>query len=179
MQRGLAITLILFVAVTLRPVEIEVAEALPIAAAPHEPIIGVASGDAGPGAMTPTGNGRFTIDDRISRQEPGAVGVGRRSQIFTGQFRSVEDWVLESPRMIGSHRSAVTIRSDLGTVTLQLRGRRSSPRHQARGGLALDRRMRRSPGRGDVHGDVSGLGRRLDVPPDLRRRGTDLTLTGA
>src|SRR5215208_5571046 len=122
MRRGLAITLILFVAVTLRPAEIEVAEALPIAAAPHEPIIGVASGDAeDPGAMTPTGNGRFTIDDRIYAGKSLVRSVSDdAARCLTGQFRSVEDWVLESPRMTGSHRSAVTIRSDLGTVTLQL-----------------------------------------------------------
>ena len=129
MRRGLAITLILFVAVTLRPAEIEVAEALPIAAAPHEPIIGVASGDAeDPGAMTPTGNGRFTIDDRIYAGKSLVRSVSDdAARCLTGQFRSVEDWVLESPRMIGSHRSAVTIRSDLGTVTLQLRGRMEFP----------------------------------------------------
>ena len=100
MQRGLAITLILFVAVTLRPAEIEVAEALPIAAAPHEPIIGVASGDAeDPGAMTPNGDGRFTIDDRIYAGKSLVRSVSDDAARCLRQPSSVEDSVLESPRM--------------------------------------------------------------------------------
>jgi hypothetical protein len=129
MRRALAITLVLFLAVMVRPAEVEVAEAVPIAAAPHEPVIGVASGDAeDPGAMTPTGNGRFTIDDRVYSGRSLVRSVSdEAARCLTGQFRSVEDWVLESPRMTGTHRSAVTIRSDVGTVTLQLRGRMEFP----------------------------------------------------
>jgi hypothetical protein len=113
----------------LRPAEIEVAEALPMLAAPHEPVIGVASGDTeDPGAMTPTGDGRFTIDDRIYVGRSLARSVSEEAATcLTGPLRSVEDWALQSPRLTGSHRSTVTIRSDLGTVTLELRGQMEFP----------------------------------------------------
>ena len=124
MRRGLAILSILIVAMALRPSAPEIAEAVAAGAPISETVFGVASGDAEEqGAMTPTGNGRFTIDDRIYAGRSLARSVSdEAAACLTGQFRSVEDWALQSPRMIGTHRSAVTIRSEQGSVTLELRG---------------------------------------------------------
>jgi hypothetical protein len=129
MRRGLAVALILFLAVALRPAEVDVAEALPMQAATHEQVIGAASGDAEDmGALTPTGNGRLTIDDRVYAGKSLVRSVSdEAASCLTGQFRSVEDWSLQSPKMNGSHRSTVTIRSEQGTVTLVLRGQMEYP----------------------------------------------------
>jgi hypothetical protein len=90
MRRGLAILLLLFLAVAVPSPETEIVQAVPIAAAPHEPVIGVASGDAeDPGAMTPTGNGRFTLDDRVYAGKSLVRSVSdRAARCLTGQFRS-------------------------------------------------------------------------------------------
>lgn len=129
MRRGLAIVSILVVALVLRPAEPEIAEAVAADAPLQEQVFGVASGDAeDAGALTPTGNGRFTIDDRIYAGRSFARSVSdEAAACLTGQFRAVEDWALQSPRMVGTHRSDVTIRSERGTVTLQLRGQMEYP----------------------------------------------------
>jgi hypothetical protein len=73
--------------------------------------------------MTPTGNGKFTIDDRVYvGKSLGRSVAGLAATCFTGDLRSVEEWSLESPKMVGTHESTVTIRSEHGALTLRLRG---------------------------------------------------------
>jgi hypothetical protein len=48
--------------------------------------------------------------------------TGIAAACFTGDLRSVEEWSLESSRMVGTHESVVTIRSERGSLTLRLRG---------------------------------------------------------
>jgi len=129
MLRGLAVALIAFLLVPMFPAGTEVAEALTISAAANEPVFGaVTAGIDDPGTMTPTGNGRFTIDDRIFAGKSLSRSVSDDAAgCFTGQFRSVESWSLDSPRMVGNHRSTATIRSDRGTLTLRLRGQMEFP----------------------------------------------------
>jgi hypothetical protein len=89
-----------------------------------EPVFGVATGTIDDeGEMTPTGNGRFAIDDRVyvGKSLGRSVG-GTAAACFTGELRSVEEWSLETPRMVGTHESMVTIRSERGAMTLRLRG---------------------------------------------------------
>lgn len=89
-----------------------------------EPVFGVATGSIDDeGEMTPTGNGRFVIDDRVyvGKSLGRSVG-GTAAACFTGEMRSVEEWSLETPRMVGIHESIVTIRSERGAMTLRLRG---------------------------------------------------------
>lgn len=75
------------------------------------------------GDMLPTGNGRFTIDDRVYvGKSIGRSVAGIPEECFTGELRSVEEWSLEAPRMVGTHESAVTIRSERGSLSLRLRG---------------------------------------------------------
>jgi hypothetical protein len=97
--------------------------AAPLAAS--DPVFGVASGDTeDEGEMLPTGNGRFTIDDRVYvGKSLGRSVADLSAACFTGDLRSVEEWSLETPRMIGTHESSVTIRSELGVLTLRLRGK--------------------------------------------------------
>ena len=90
-----------------------------------DPVFGVGTGSiVEDGEMLPTGNGRFTIDDRVYA----GTSIGRSvatttADCFTGELRSVEEWALESAvRMTGTHESAVTIRSSRGVVSLRLRG---------------------------------------------------------
>jgi len=92
--------------------------------ATSDPVFGAASGSMDDeGDMTPTGNGKFTIDDRVYvGKSLGRSVDGLAVACFTGDLRSVEEWALESPRMVGTHESAVTIRSDRGVLTLRLRG---------------------------------------------------------
>ena len=116
----LAPGLLLFLAVVLlvpRP-----AMAAPMKAS--DSVFGVATGAVEhEGEMTPTGNGRFTIDDRVYvGKSLGRSVVGVVAACFTGELRSVEEWALESPRMVGTHESTVTIRSEHGSLTLRLRG---------------------------------------------------------
>jgi hypothetical protein len=100
---------------------------LPAVAAPlsaTDPVFGAATGamDA-EGDMAPTGNGRFTIDDRVYSGKMLGRSVGSlAAACFTGDLRSVEEWALEAPRMVGTHESDVTIRSERGVLTLRLRG---------------------------------------------------------
>jgi hypothetical protein len=75
------------------------------------------------GEMLPTGNGHFTIDDRVYTGKILGRSVGNlAAACFTGDIRSVEEWALEARRMAGTHESQVTIRSDRGALTLRLRG---------------------------------------------------------
>lgn len=89
-----------------------------------DPVFGVATGSTDDeGDMTPTGNGKFTIDDRVYVGKIiGRSVAGDTASCFTGELRSVEEWHLESPKMVGTHESVVTIRSDHGALTLRLRG---------------------------------------------------------
>lgn len=94
-----------------------------------EAVFGVASGRTDDdGAMTPTGSGRFTVDDRVYvGKSLGRSMAGSSAACFTGELRAVDDWSLEMPKMVGSHRSSLTIRSELGTLTLSLRGEMEFP----------------------------------------------------
>jgi hypothetical protein len=89
-----------------------------------DPVFGTATGSTeDDGDMTPTGNGKFTIDDRIySGKIIGRSVDDDTASCFTGELRSQEEWHLESPKMVGTHESMVTIRSDGGALTLRLRG---------------------------------------------------------
>jgi hypothetical protein len=118
-QRGLSLGLALVLAVL---VPANVGLAAPLAAA--DPVFGVGTGStADEGEMMPTGNGRFTIDDRVYvGKSLGRSVAGLAADCFTGELRSVEEWALESPRMSGTHESVVTIRSERGMLTLRLRG---------------------------------------------------------
>lgn len=89
-----------------------------------DPVFGVGTGSTvDEGEMLPTGNGRFTIDDRVFVGTTiGRSVAGLSADCFTGQLRSVEEWALDSTRMNGTHESNVTIRSQRGVLTLRLRG---------------------------------------------------------
>ena len=129
MRRGLAIAMIAFVALSLCPAGLDVADALPIAAASNEPVFGAATATVDDnGTMTPTGNGRFTIDERVfAGKSLGRSVADEAAGCLTGQFRSVESWVLDSPKLTGTHRSTATIRSERGTLSLRLRGQMEFP----------------------------------------------------
>jgi hypothetical protein len=120
LQRSLSLGLALMVAAIINMPGSAVAA--PMAAS--EPVFGAATGtiDA-EGEMLPTGNGRFTIDDRIYTGKSLGRSVGSlAAACFTGDVRSVEEWALEAPKMVGTHESEVTIRSERGVLTLRLRG---------------------------------------------------------
>jgi hypothetical protein len=119
-QRCLALGLLLLVcAIVARP---EASYAAP--AASSDPVFGSATGTTDDdGDMTPTGNGKFTIDDRVYvGKSIGRSVAGLAANCFTGDLRSVEEWSLESAKMAGTHESMVTIKSDHGALTLRLRG---------------------------------------------------------
>ena len=118
-QRSLTLGLVLMMAVL---VPANAGLAAPLAAV--DPVFGVGTGStAEEGEMMPTGNGRFTIDDRVYvGRSLGRSVAGLTADCFTGELRSVEEWSLESPKMTGTHESVVTIRSDGGVLTLRLRG---------------------------------------------------------
>ena len=120
-QWRLAVGLLVLAALLLLP---SAPLALAAPARAPEPVFGVATGSIDDeGEMTPTGNGRFAIEDRVYAGKSLGRSVGGRAEAcFTGEMRSVEAWSLESPRMVGVHQSTVTIRSERGTVTLRLRG---------------------------------------------------------
>jgi hypothetical protein len=94
-----------------------------------EPVFGAASGVTDePGSLTPTGNGRFAIQDR--EYEGASLGrspVDSLAACFTGRWSSTEDWALESATMSGAHRGTVRIRLERGTVTLRLVGTMEYP----------------------------------------------------
>jgi hypothetical protein len=119
-RRRLAVGLVLMLSAFL------VAPGLSLAAplGASDPVFGVATGSTeDDGDMTPTGNGKFTIDDRVyAGRIIGRSVAGDTASCFTGEIRSVEEWHLESPKMVGTHESIVTIRSDHGVLTLRLRG---------------------------------------------------------
>ncbi|MCC7369483.1 MAG: hypothetical protein IT306_13730 [Chloroflexi bacterium] len=98
------------------------AQAAPLGAS--EPVFGVATGSTeSDGEMLPTGNGRFTIDDRVFvGKSIGRSVAGTAAACFTGDLRAVDEWSLEAPKMVGTHESSVTIRSERGSLTLRLRG---------------------------------------------------------
>ena len=118
-QRGLALGLALILTLAVPP---GIGWTAPSEAA--DPVFGVGTGTtADEGEMMPTGNGRFTIDDRIYVGTTlGRSVASTTAECFTGDLRSVEDWALETPRMIGTHESTVTIRSAHGALSLRLRG---------------------------------------------------------
>jgi hypothetical protein len=104
-----------------------VAAPVPGFAAPlgaSEPVFGVATGSMDDeGDMSPTGNGKFTIDDRVyAGKSIGRSVASLAAACFTGDLRSIEEWSLETPKMVGTHESTVTIRSERGVLTLRLRG---------------------------------------------------------
>jgi hypothetical protein len=119
-RRSLSLGLALVIMAVLMPTN--VGWAAPLAA--DDPVFGVSTGTTiDEGEMMPTGNGRFTIDDRIYvGKSLGRSVAGVSAECFTGDFRSVEEWSLETPRMNGTHESAVTIRSEHGALSLRLRG---------------------------------------------------------
>jgi len=129
MRRGLAITMLAFLALSLLPSGLDIADAEPLSATPSEPVFGAASGSVDDqGTMTPTGNGHFSIDDRAYAGKSLAKSVSDdAASCLTGQFRTDETWSLESPKMNGNHRSTIVIRSDQGSVTLRLRGQMEFP----------------------------------------------------
>ncbi len=89
-----------------------------------EQVFGAATAEISePGSLTPTGQGRFIIQDRIYTGK----GVGRSvddrfAACFSGRLTSTEEWSLMAARMSGAHVSTVQIRPERGTVTLRLRG---------------------------------------------------------
>ncbi len=94
------------------------------AAAPAEPVLGAASGDLDePGSLTPLGNGRFEIQDRVYAGRSLVRSVADEfAACLSGPLTSSEDWALEAPRMVGRHLSTVTVRGERSVVTLRLRG---------------------------------------------------------
>jgi hypothetical protein len=129
MRRALAAAILVLLMVPCFPAWLEVAEALPISAASSEPVFGAVTASIDDqGTMTPTGNGHFTVDDRVFSGKSLSKSVSDDAAgCFTGQFRSDESWLLDSPHMTGNHRSTATIRSDRGTLTLRLRGQMEFP----------------------------------------------------
>ena len=119
-QRRLALGLVLLLSAILSQPGATLAAPL----ASSDPVFGVATGTTDDdGDMIPTGNGKFTIDDRVYvGKSLGRSVAGLAETCFTGDLRSVEEWSLESPKMAGTHESTVTIRSDDGALTLRLRG---------------------------------------------------------
>ena len=127
--------------------------------------------------MMPTGNGRFTIDDRVYvGRSLGRSVAGVSADCFTGDLRSVEEWALESPKMTGTHESVVTIRSERGVLTLRLRGQMEQ--FTASGTWEI---VRASGGCAELDGDgkytaqYSSTTLRPEPAPDLRRRDPGLT----
>lgn len=120
LQRRLAPGLMLLLAVTMLAPQPVVAQSTGAAGS----VFGVATATTDrEGEMTPTGNGRFTIEGRVyvGNSIGRSVG-GAAAACFTGELRSVEEWELATPKMIGTHESNVTIRSERGALTLRLRG---------------------------------------------------------
>jgi hypothetical protein len=89
-----------------------------------ESIIGAATAEIQePGSLTPTGNGRFATQGRVYA----GTSLGRSvedslASCFTGRLTSIEEWLLESQKMSGTHQSTIRIRPERGTVTLRLSG---------------------------------------------------------
>ena len=89
-----------------------------------EPLFGAASGEIDePGSLTPLGNGRFGIQDRVYTGR--SIGRSVRDRVaacFTGSLASSEEWALQASSMRGAHRSMLTIRGERWLMVLQLRG---------------------------------------------------------
>ncbi|HYU17211.1 MAG TPA: hypothetical protein VEQ11_00785 [Chloroflexota bacterium] len=98
-------------------------------AASAEPVFGVATGEIDePGSLTPLGNGRFAIQDRVyAGRSIGRSIVDEWAACFSGPLSTTEDWLLEAPRMAGVHQSVVSIRSERAVLTLRLRGQMEFP----------------------------------------------------
>ena len=113
--RGVALAMLLVAAQNSLPTA---AAALP------EPLFGAATGEIyEPGSLTPLGNGRFAIADRVYTGR--SIGRSVRDGLatcFTGQLAASEEWALQAPNMSGAHRSVMTIRGERWLMVLQLRG---------------------------------------------------------
>ena len=98
-------------------------------AAEPEFVFGAATGEIEePGSLTPVGHGRFATQDRVYAGRSVARSVvDDWATCFSGRFTSAEDWLLEAPRMTGTHQSTLTIRSERAVVRLRLRGQMEFP----------------------------------------------------
>jgi hypothetical protein len=139
-------------------------------AAALEPVFATATGEIdAPGTLTPIGDGRFATQDRIyAGRMIGRSVVDDWSGCFSGTFSSSEEWALEAPKMAGSHLSSLTIRSERGSVTLQLRGQMEFP--SASGGWEIVRATGNCAG---LAGDGRYTATFSSVSPEFR-----LTLDG-
>ncbi|MCC6174751.1 MAG: hypothetical protein IT305_05550 [Chloroflexi bacterium] len=92
-------------------------------------VLGAASADMdAAGELTPVGEGKFKTQGRVYvGRSLGRAVADDVAVCFTGRLRSVEDWMLVSPRMAGSHDSVVSIRSERGLLVLRLRGQMEFP----------------------------------------------------
>jgi hypothetical protein len=101
-------------------------------------VLGAANGELDePGSLTPLGNGRFAIQDRVyaGRSMVRSV-VDEFAACLSGQLTSSEDWNLEAPQMVGRQSSTVTVRGDRSVVTLRLRGQMEYPTASGRWEIA-------------------------------------------
>lgn len=89
-----------------------------------EQVFGAATAEiTEPGSLTPTGQGRFVIEDRMySGRSVGRSIDDRVAACFSGRLTSTEEWALAATRMVGEHDTTIQIRPTRGTVTLRLRG---------------------------------------------------------
>ena len=110
-----------------------------LAAERPDSVFGAATGDADEvGSLVPLGNGRFAIQDRVYVGRSVSQSISReRASCLTGPLTSLEDWALEAPRMAGTHRSTLTVRSEGGSMTLRLVGYMEFP--TASGGWEVTR----------------------------------------
>jgi hypothetical protein len=117
-----------------------------LAAGAPEPILGAATAEVDrPGSLTPVGDGRFaTRGRRYSGRSLARSVVDEWAECFSGRLTTAEQWSLQAPRMIGSHESTVTIRSERAVVTLRLVGRMEYP--TASGSWELERATGRCAG---------------------------------
>jgi hypothetical protein len=89
-----------------------------------EPVSATGTADTfDPGTLIPLGNAKFATQDRVySGRSIGRAHSDVWETCLTGVLNSVENWVLEAPRMAGTHAATVTIRSERGSLVLRLRG---------------------------------------------------------
>jgi hypothetical protein len=141
-----------------------------VSAATTGAVLGAASGELDePGSLTPLGNGRFAIQDRLYSGRSLVRSVADEfAACLSGQLTSSEEWNLAAPEMAGRHMSTVTVRGDRSVVTLRLRGQMEYP--TASGSWEIASASGRC-------GGISGEGRYTatysDANPDFR-----LTLEG-
>jgi len=80
------------------------------------------------GSLIPKGDGRFETEDRRYVGKSVARSVTDEwAACLSGRLTSREDWSLETPKLDGTHRSTITIRSERAVVTLRLRGQMEYP----------------------------------------------------